>query len=303
MSKKHRRHRQIPQQEARTQYLLDQFTEADVDSWKEMGRLVNDFEIVRYHVLEAIRQSRKSELIEALASHSVRNVDLAAFCRIVDYQYSMAPLSSRGSLIGGGRFNIGRDCDQSSAANFPALYAATSHRTALLEKFGQPAKNSPLEARDLALRPHSSYSFVQLEGHVREVLILDDSRQLKAFAKIISEFQLPEHVLKLAARAGYGQDDLLVLNRKVLFRTLLDPGWRFLPSQFGVPSNPQIFGAMIREAGFQGIMYPSARGGDRCMAVFPENLEGTDSAIRITPPHPEGLEHAELNASTWRELI
>ncbi len=47
------------------------------------------------------------------------------------------------------------------------------------------------------------------------------------------------------------------------------------PQLFGIPAANQIFSLYIRGAGFEGVIYPSQQGGNACMAIYPENLDGT----------------------------
>jgi hypothetical protein len=57
--------------------------------------------------------------------------------RIVDYRYSLDPLSTAGSVRNdGGRFNIGAALSPGAFTAFPALYVAEDYPTAFLERFG-----------------------------------------------------------------------------------------------------------------------------------------------------------------------
>jgi RES domain-containing protein len=87
-----------------------------------------------FHHLEAARQLHKEQLVAALAGTKHVALKHVAWSRIQDYRYSMTPLSLVGSLMQGGRFNIGNDIDPSQFPAFPALYVAEDYETAYAEK-------------------------------------------------------------------------------------------------------------------------------------------------------------------------
>jgi hypothetical protein len=74
--------------------------------------------------------------------------------------------------------------------------------------------------------------------------------------------------------------------------------------QFDVPSNSQIFGELVCQAGIQGIIYRSTKTTGVCLAVFPNNLAAAPSAyVELVPPVPDEIELTRLDWTTWRELI
>ena len=73
--------------------------------------------------------------------------------------------------------------------------------------------------------------------------------------------------------------------------------------QFGIPSNPQIFGNLLRNSGFEGVLYPSLKGNENCLAVFPENLTGSDSFVELAGAAPPGVSNIGLDSETWRNFI
>jgi hypothetical protein len=84
---------------------------------------------------------------------------------------------------------------------------------------------------------------------------------------------------------------------------VLDRHWRNLPIQFGLPSNPQIFGNLLRNAGFEGVVYPSSKGNETCLAVFPENLGGSESFVELADLAPSGVTNTRLDSATWRNFV
>lgn len=86
-------------------------------------------------------------------------------------------------------------------------------------------------------------------------------------------------------------------------QTFLSADWRNLPGQFGLPSNPQIFGGLLRNAGFEGVLYPSSRGNRNCLAIFPDNFKGSDSYVELADEAPAGVTNFRLDSDTWRNFI
>ncbi len=248
-----------------------------------------------------MRQIHKSELVNALANIEPCAIRVKGWCRIVDYRYSTTPLSAAGTRKRGGRFNIGGDCDRTSAKPFPALYIAEDHKTAMLERFGE-SETSTLSAPELALRTDTSYSYVRLDGRLDRVLKLNRPRDFRDFTKVIKDFRLPEDIEALGDRLGY-ESPHVVERASVLLTTLLAKDWRYLPANHGLPANPQIFAALARDAGFQAISYKSVRGGNYCVALFPDKLDRSDSWVGLADAAPESVAITELNKDTWPRLV
>jgi RES domain len=57
-------------------------------------------------------------------------------------------------------------------------------------------------------------------------------------------------------------------------------------------------GFLSAEAGFEAILYPSAKNGRRCMAVFPRNLRQSDSFVAIAGAYPHAVVVPRLDAET-----
>ncbi|HET7315313.1 RES domain-containing protein [Salinisphaera sp.] len=139
-------------------------------------------------------------------------------------------------------------------------------------------------------------------GRIERAFPLDRLAALKPFTDVIRDFKLPQEVVELGRRIGLGAPQT-VGSPKVLMRTLLAPDWRYLPSNHGLPANPQVFGALLRDAEFEGIVYRSARGHDHCLAVFPEMLDHSDTQIALHDAAPASATRTILDASTWKELV
>ena len=283
-------------------FLLEQFSQSDLQIWRYVAAGVEEYNIRLFFHLEGLRQLHSEEISDALRNAGGVSQNLQGWCRIVDYQYSIHPLSARGSLIKSGRFNFGNDLERKSQPTFPALYCAGSHETAYVEKFGASGKAPAFAGHEFALRIPTSFSVVQLNGVVKNVFDLKRESNLKPFLKVINKFGLPDELKKLARELGI-RTPYLVTNIRDLKFTFMRPDWRSLPMQFGIPSNPQIFGNLLRNAGFEGVLYPSSKGNESCLAVFPENLTGSDSFVELADATPAGVSNIRLDANTWRDFI
>ena len=51
--------------------------------------------------------------------------------------------------------------------------------------------------------------------------------------------------------------------------------------KYDVPSNPQIFGQLLHEAGVEGVLYPSKMTGKDCVAIFTRNFEKGNSWVSL----------------------
>lgn len=79
---------------------------------------------------------------------------------------------------------------------------------------------------------------------------------------------------------------------------LLHANWRTDPVQYGLPSNPQVFGRLCAAAGAHGILYPSARNsGKHCLALFPQNWRGSGSYVELMDPCPAGTTVRRLDGT------
>jgi hypothetical protein len=105
---------------------LEQFTSADLRTWQRQSENLEKYHVQLYYHLEGLRSLHNSEICEALWKSKPAEFELDKWVRIIDYQYSLQPLSAAGSLAHGGRFNIGNDLDPSK---FPVLRRSTSQKT------------------------------------------------------------------------------------------------------------------------------------------------------------------------------
>ena len=87
-----------------------------------------------------------------------------------------------------------------------------------------------------------------------------------------------------------------------LINILYEPTWRGWVRQHGLPAGCQTFGKIVWEAQYDAILFRSTRGGGRCLAVYPQNLQKSETRIELagTPP-PDVIEY--MDASNCEVLI
>jgi len=282
--------------------VLDEFSEQSLSAWLRTADNLRSLHSALHFGLEEQRQQVGSALEAALQEAATGSFTIEGWSRIVDYRFSLSPLSVRGSLSGdGGRFNIGSELNAASFTPFPALYIGADYETAFSEKFGHPPTHCSggLTPIDLALRKPGSFTHISLRGRVETVLDVMSAAALEPFIKVIRKFLVPFGAMQKARKFGSAAPGL-IRSTDVLMAQLVDPDWARAPVQFDLPSNSQVFGRIAVAAGLHAILYPSARiEGKRCLALFPQNWEGSDCFIEISDGAPEGARAIRIDASTW----
>lgn len=127
-----------------TIHLLDKFSENDVKNWNETHESFESYWVPVHYHLEGLRRLHHEKIIEALRKSTTTSITLNNWCRIVDYQYSNNPLSARGSIIAGGRFNIGNETEDDVLKPISALYCAENYETAYVERFNRTYRDEIL---------------------------------------------------------------------------------------------------------------------------------------------------------------
>jgi len=278
---------------------LDRYTSADVRSWNKKSRALDAYHVRLFYHLEALRSTKQDEIRESLRDAPTASLDTTGWGRIVDLRYALNPLSAAGSLKRGGRFNIGKDLDQTKFPSFPALYIAEDYDTAYQEKFG--VSSSELQVHELGLRAPSSFLYAQLDGSIENLFDLREAESLESFLEIIKTFRLPRELRQLANEIGI-PPPWTISNLGQLQHSLIDPNWKHYPIQHGIPANPQVFGRLLEDAGFQGVVYPSVKGEAACAALFIRNFESSPSHVFIKDEYPEEISISRLDSDSWQEL-
>ena len=94
---------------------------------------------------------------------------------------------------------------------------------------------------------------------------------------------------------------LLIHTGKDLYKSLLG-NWRDMPMQYGLPSNSQVFARCLKQAGFEGVIYPSTKGEGECIAFFLDQLDGSDSFVELLDRPPSQVSITRLDAETAADL-
>ncbi len=181
--------------------VLEQFTRESLRQWKAAGKNLEALSHSLFFELERHRTEHASELIQAIQGGLKRGYEFSSWARIVDFRYSMQPLSMAGSVArDGGRFNIGGSLNPAAYSKFPALYVAEDFETAYRERNGIDRKKSisGLTADELILRRPGSFTYVELKGNLESFVDITDLDVLKPVAAILGSFKLPKPVLPLA---------------------------------------------------------------------------------------------------------
>ena len=275
--------------------ILDAFTSEDLDFWSTRSANVQGYYDRVYYDLERQRAARYDELCAALRAIPGIEVDVDRWVRVTDWRWNLAPLSAAGSLKTiGGRFNIGADLDRARGQAFPCLYLAHDVETAYREYFGAPlaSRSAKLTLGEFALRRETSFTTFSVNGELDQVLDLREPSGLADFIKITSTFDLSNDTRKFArsARLPPPLPGLVIQTPRELWKRLLAPPhvWRLEPQMFAIPATSQIFGRFVRDAGFEGVLYPSQQGGATCLAVFPENFAASSARITVVGDVPPG---------------
>jgi hypothetical protein len=221
--------------------------------------------------------------------------------RAVKYKYSLAPLSTKGSLSDpGGRFNIGA-IDPSHFPVFPALYLACDKKTALAELLGRDGPADSLAPEELALTKPASITVVSVSGRLESVLDVRVAQNLAGFVNLIKDFKLSTGLIMKARKLG--QTAKVVRDADQLVKEFKGSRWREWPMIFDVPSPPQIFGRIVLDAGIEGVLYDSVLTQNLCSAFYPQNFQNSSSHIELDDPCPPETIHKRIDSTTFKNFV
>jgi len=291
---------------ARSILELDRFSSADVERWSRVSHDLDEYNDLLYFGVEPQRQRYKAAIRAALESVDPVAVDLQGWVRLVTFQFSLSPLSAAGSLTDvGGRFNVGRDVDKSMQSPWPALYIAEDFETAFREKFQLASTETcgGLHPEELALLPGSSFASLQVDGHIARVFDLEAPGSLVALCKVLGKMKLPQEIRSIQKRLRLPPNHAyMVRTPGRLMQDVMAPNWRIAPVQYGLPASGQILASMIREAGFEGIRYPSTKGDGHCVALFPDRIVSEQTRLELHDSAPAEIKHRVLSMDNAEEL-
>lgn len=284
---------------------LERFSENNLTQWLTAAQNLDELEDVLYFNLEPERRKLRHELIEALKANELQELHFTGWLRIVDYQFSLEPLSCSGSLRSyGGRFNAGKEIDAGTLKPWSALYIAENFETAFREKFQIKSSDlvDGLTPDELALEPGNSHSNVSLEGKLFRVFDMTSEQSLKQIAQVLRRIKMPARAKELQKQLKIPTATLLMVSTaKQVYDMALNNNWRTLPVQFGLPAKSHDLAELVRAAGFEAILYQSTQGPGKCLAVFPDLLDER-SYIEIIGEVPKELKHRRLDSSSAKDL-
>jgi len=147
--------------------------------------------------------------------------------------------------------------------------------------YSQEDREDGLSGAEAALVKEESISIVAINYSLSKVLDISLPGSLTKFAKLLKNITISENIRSRAKKLGYPSIGMIT-GVPELKKSLLEKKWRTSPMRFDVPSNPQVFGKLAREAGLSGILYNSTINNGKCIAIFPDNLHGTDDYIELS---------------------
>lgn len=287
-------------------YVLDRFTERDLETWERASRDLDDLHAKLYFNTELERRRLRAELIDAINVKPAAPFDFSGWCRMMEYRWGNTPLSSAGSIRGfGGRFNVGNDIELSLIDPFPALYVADSQATAYRERYqisdaGAPGGGLSNVELDLGV----STCTVRLDGHIDRVLDVTDPLALAPICRIFKKIRMPPEVARIMKRLKMKPDAIKMVNTpRDLQRAIIERNWRTWPIQFGIPSPSQMLAEIAIAAGYEAIRYRSSKScTGKCLAIFSGNLATRESFVALTDAAPDTVNHSRLDIESADEL-
>jgi len=302
-------YRHVPPQHPRRpnkknfQFILDQFTHSDIKRWGDIKDLYLRYHWEFYSELAFQRSKISDEIKNSLLEASIKTFTFTRWQRVIKHQYSVEPLSIKGTLVDpGGRFNIG-DINPNHFQMFPALYIACDKQTAMQEALCQNVNEGSMEAAlDLALTNTSSMTNVSISGKIESYIDLNSPDRLKLFINLFKDFTIPRHVYDIAKILGFPEPPMIIKTVPKLIEAILAPNWREWPMQYDVPVASQIFGQLAMAAGIEGVLYPSKFSKRNNLVIFPQNFDDLNtSLVQLDDPPPRETKVLKWDSASWKK--
>jgi hypothetical protein len=279
--------------------LLDSGRISDILQSKALFEQLVEFHWEYYSEL-AFQRNQIREQLKSCLREKAKPFEFSKWQRIVRYKYSLAPLSTKGSLTDpGGRFNIG-ELDRTRYRVFSALYIAADKGTALAEVLGRDESTGSLTPEELALTKPDSITAVSVSGKLESVLDIRERNNLAGFVNLIKNFKLSGPLILKARKLGFPVR--LITTVKELSMVLEKRGWREWPMVFDVPDACQIFGGLVMDAGVEGILYNSAITQRLCLAIFPQNFLNSSSYVELDDVAPTKDVQRRIDSSNFSNI-
>lgn len=282
--------------------LLEHISAADLHASHLRGSEVRKLHTFQFGELESQRMAHRAEIDDALRGINGISLNVDGWCRAIKIRYAMSPLSCAGSMRTSGRFNFGGDVDDGVRfAPFPALYIAKDRPTAMCELLQHKQEaHDALSPEAFGLLPDASLGWLALKGQVHNIFDLTQPGNLKPFLKITRSFTLSSGYRRFERSLGFNRT-AIVQTPAILMASIMDPKWRTFPMHLDLPANSQIFGQLVAAAGFDGLLYESARAGGQALVIYPRNLMASETRIAVVDP-PEGASHTIMSATTHTQF-
>ena len=253
-----------------------------------------------YYSELAFQRNQIREQLKSCLREKARPFEFSKWQRIVRYKYSLAPLSTKGSLTDpGGRFNIG-ELDRTRYRVFPALYIAADKGTALAEVLGRDDSTGSFTPEELALTKPDSITVVSVSGKLESILDIRERNNLASFVNLIKDFRLSRSLILKARRLDFPVR--LIRTAEELGSALEQRNWRNWPMAFDVPAACQIFGGLVMDAGIEGILYNSAITQKLCLAIFPQNFLNSSSFVELDDVVPTEEVQRRIDSSNFSNI-
>lgn len=260
----------------------------------------------RYKCYSELLQKR-SILHEEIKESLVSKAQLFSFndwWRLTTSKYSTDPINASGSYKNptGGRFNIGQidTMNTGKVVMFPALYLAETKEVALKEVY--PTTQEPqISSMDLMLSSKKADAFFKIKGQVR-IFDIDKPNNLTSFVKVLKKVTLDPKTKKEVAKLDPSFRTIQTVKdlKKALYLTY----WKEFSSIYDDPSPSQIFGQIVKSCGIEGLLYSSVHAltkhSDKCLALFLENFEDSDSFIEVVDAN---INKKRIDGDTFKEFF
>ena len=230
------------------------------------------------------REQRIDDIKDTLYRSRIENVEFKECSRIVSPTYSTHPLCTKGSVVcPGGRFNFGNI--STSLESFHCLYIANDFQTAFAERYlmskDETIGKGHLEPHDLVFQKPDSHIHCRVDVELESVLDISEDQSLEEFVKIISEITPSQELYSRAEKLNLGTlrtvKDVTELKRSIFEENFKQ--WGIWINQ---PSNSQWLGHYVRQAGINGIKYPSCKYREGFnIAIYPDTFGNTDSSVKL----------------------
>ena len=269
-------------------FILEQGSLQQLKEQKKRTQDLINYHAFLYTSLAVQRDKVKDAIHASLRSKCIQNYKFSKWQRSVRYKYSLHPLSCVGSTTFiGQRFNYGKEIN-GTLSPFPALYLAKDKKTAIHESLAtikKSKKRSELDSFDLAMTNPQSQAIVSVSGKLETVFDLRNSKALSSYISIIKKFKIDPQ-LRSKARLLKIDAPKLVRTSKELLGSIMRNNWRDMVVLYNTPSNGQIIGQIMLEAGICGILYKSTLNEKECLAIFPDSFKNNDSFVCLNDDPP-----------------